>query len=194
MNRRLVRLLALLLALAPAAGRADERWTLDRLMATLADRAGGQVRFVERKYLAILDEPLVSRGTMRFTPPGRLERHTTSPSEENMLLDGDRLVIRRDGRELSLQLRSHPEAAAFIDSIRGTLAGDRAALERRFLLSLAGSRQAWTLDLLPKDAKLAELVLRIHIEGRDGRIRSIEILQGDGDRSVMDIEPLDPAA
>jgi len=194
MSRWPARLLAVLLALAPCAGLAGEAWSLDRLMATLADRAGGQVRFVERKYIAILDEPVVSRGTMRFTPPARLERHTTSPTEESMLLDGDRLVIRREGREMALQLHSHPEAAAFIDSIRGTLAGDRAALERRFLLSLAGDRQAWTLDLLPKDAKLAELVLRIHIEGHDGRIRSIEILQGDGDRSVMEIEPLDAAA
>lgn len=184
--------LAVLAMLLPFAAHA-ETWTVDRLMGLLAAEAGGRVRFVERKYLAILDAPVESRGEMRFVPPGRLERHTTSPRAETMVLDGDHLSIARDGRTLALRLRDYPEAAAFIDSIRGTLAGDRRALEQRFHLSLAGSRSAWSLDLLPSDPHLADLVLRIHVEGSGARIRSLEILQGDGDRSVMTIEPL-PAA
>ncbi|MCB1888557.1 MAG: outer membrane lipoprotein carrier protein LolA [Rhodocyclaceae bacterium] len=185
--RRCLRLV--LLALLASSAHATEPWTLDLLMQHLADRSGGAVDFVERKYLAILDQPVVSSGRMRFTPPGRLERQTVSPKPETMVLDGDNLSIRRDGRELDLRLRDYPEAAAFIDSIRGTLAGDRATLERRFHLSLAGDREAWSLDLLPNDGHLAELVLRIHIEGEGGHIRSIEILQGDGDRSVMTLRP-----
>ncbi|MCB1954693.1 MAG: outer membrane lipoprotein carrier protein LolA [Rhodocyclaceae bacterium] len=190
MIRRLLLLPALALCTLAAAA---EPWTLDTLMQRLADRAGGRVNFIERKYIAILDEPVVSTGQMSFTPPGRLERQTVTPKPETMVLDGDRLSIRREGRELDLRLRDYPEAAAFIDSIRGTLAGDRQALERRFLLSLGGDATAWWLDLLPRDGKLAELVLRIHIEGQGGHIRSVEILQGDGDRSVMTLEPADAA-
>ncbi len=182
-------LLLPVLCLLVLVAHAAEPWNIDVLMQDLADRSGGQVDFVERKYIAILDEPVVSSGRMRFTPPGRLERHTLTPKPETMVLDGDRLTIRRDGRELDLRLRDYPEAAAFIDSIRGTLAGDRKTLERRFHLALSGDRSAWSLDLLPNDGHLAELVLRIHIEGQDGHIQSIEILQGDGDRSVMTLTP-----
>lgn len=191
MIRLAMLLLAALLALPAAAATP---WNIDQLMQLLADRAGGRVRFVEHKYIAILDQPVVSRGEMQFTPPGRLERRTSEPKPETMVLDGDHLRIDRDGRELDLRLRDYPEAAAFIDSIRGTLAGDRRALERRFHLSLAGDPKAWSLDLLPNDSKLAELVLRIHIEGRAGHIQSVEILQGDGDRSVMSFEPAERSA
>ena len=185
------RICAAVLALAAFSATAAAPWNLDALMQTLAAAAGGRVAFVERKHITLLDAPLVSRGEMRFTPPTRLERLTREPAEESMVLDGDHLRIRRDGRELDLQLRNHPEAAAFIDSIRGTLAGDRAALERNFALSLAGDRQAWRLDLLPRDPKLAELLLRIHIAGSDDRISQIEILQADGDRSELRLTPID---
>ncbi|MCB1894462.1 MAG: outer membrane lipoprotein carrier protein LolA [Zoogloeaceae bacterium] len=185
------RICAAVLALAAFSATAAAPWNLDALMQTLAAAAGGRVAFVERKHITLLDAPLVSRGEMRFTPPARLERLTREPAAESMVLDGDHLQIRRDGRALDLQLRNHPEAAAFIDSIRGTLAGDRDALERNFALSLAGDRQDWRLDLLPRDAKLAELVLRIHITGSDGRISLIEILQADGDRSELRLTPID---
>ena len=180
-------LLALLLAFP---GTSSAGWSLDQLMSLLAANPGGTVRFVERKFLAILDRPIESSGEMTFYPPDRLERQTFKPRAESMVLSGDTLSLARDGRSITLRLREHPEAAVFIDSIRSTLAGNRAALERNFLLSLAGTPAAWSLDLLPSDARLAELVLRIHIEGRAGQIHSIAIQQGDGDRSVLELEQL----
>ena len=184
--RRLVLLLALLLpALAGAAG-----FGVDPLMELLANHGGGRVGFVERKFLAILDQPIESTGEMEYSPPARLLRQTLTPRPETMLLEGDSLTLTREGRSMQLRLGDYPQAAVFIESIRSTLAGDRKALERNFLLSLAGERARWSLDLLPSDPALAELVLRIHIEGHEGQIRSIEIHQGDGDRSLMLLEAL----
>ena len=42
--------------------------------------------------------------------------------------------------------------------------------------------------LLPSDPDLAQLVTRIVVEGRAARIDTIEILQADGDRSLMSLE------
>jgi hypothetical protein len=67
------------------------------------------------------------------------------------------------------------------------LAGDRTALEKVYRLEAHGNRDRWTLVMLPSDAKLAELVLRIDVEASRDRVRSIEIRQADGDRSVMTI-------
>ena len=186
-------LLALLAVLLPLHAAAAE-FGIDPLMRLLSANAARRVSFVEQKFIAMLDEPIESRGEMRYTPPDRLLRETRLPRPETMLLDGDRLTLTRDGRSMELQLRDYPRAAVFIDSIRNTLAGDRAALERNFLLSMVGGRSTWSLDLLPRDGKLAELVLRIHIEGAHGQVRSIEIHQGDGDRSLMRLTPLPDAS
>ena len=192
MNGFRIALLAMMLAASATCGATAE-WGVSQLMALLAANAGGRATFVEHKYLAILDAPVVSRGELVYIAPARLERHTVSPRAESMVLDGDALTITREGRSQQLRLRDYPEISAFIDSIRGTLAGDRSALERNWQLSVSGGPARWTLYLLPSDPKLATLVSRFQADGRGADLRSIEILQADGDRSVMQIERIAPA-
>ena len=62
---------------------------LDRLMAELATHKGGQARFVEKRFMAVLDKPLVATGVMTFTPPDYLEKRTLKPKPETMVLDHD---------------------------------------------------------------------------------------------------------
>lgn len=166
-------------------------WTPEALMAALAANPGGQVRFVERKFIALLDAPVESAGVLVYRPPERLERHTERPQPESMILDGDTLELERGGRRLTLALSAHPETGAFVDSIRRTLAGDRRALERTWTLALTGDAGLWTLRLEPRSEALRALVQQITITGRRGEVRSIAILQGDGDRSLMTIFPAD---
>jgi outer membrane lipoprotein-sorting protein len=187
---RLLTTLALLLALAlPAPAAHTAEWDLATLMQTLAANPGGRVRFVETRHLAILDQPLESRGELVYRAPSRLERHNEAPLRESMVLDGDTLSLTREGRTHNLRLRDYPEAAALIESIRATLAGDLASLQRSYAVSLSGRAEAWTLHLLPSDPQLAQLVLRIRIDGSQGLVNAVEILQADGDRSSMRIEP-----
>jgi outer membrane lipoprotein-sorting protein len=185
-------LLLALLAIPPAA--ATGPWTVDTLMQSLAQNRGGTARYVERKYLAVLDAPVESSGELVYRAPDRLERHAFAPRRESMILDGNALTLTRESGSLQLDLRDYPDAAALIESIRSTLAGDREALARSYRLGLSGSREAWTLDLSPSDARLTELVLRIRIEGQDNRIARVEVLQADGDRSVMHITPVSAEA
>jgi outer membrane lipoprotein-sorting protein len=182
------------LALGLAAGvpQAAGGWDLAALMALLGSQEAGRARFVERKHLAILDRPVESSGELRFRAPDRLEKLTLAPRPESLVLDGDTLTVTRDARRHVLKLSDYPQVAAFIDSIRGTLTGDRAALERVYALELAGSAEGWTLTLLPRDARMAESVVRITIDGTRAQLREIEILQADGDRSVMEIRAMGP--
>jgi outer membrane lipoprotein-sorting protein len=162
-----------------------------QLMDDLARHKGGKARFVEKKYISLLDKPVVSTGEMTYAAPDRLEKRTLTPKPELLLLDKEMLSIERDKQKLTINLSSQPEALAFIDSIRGTLTGNRAALEKNYLLHLAGTADKWVLTLLPSEQKIAALVQRITISGSRSQIRSIEYLQADGDRAVMSIEPIE---
>jgi len=157
------------------------------LMQALAARGPERARFVERKFIAILDKPVESSGLLRYVPPDRLEKRTLAPKPELLVLERGTLTLERDKRKLTLQLRDYPQIAAIVESLRGMLAGDRTALEKVYRLEAHGNRERWTLVMLPSDTKLAELVLRIDVEGTRDRVRSIEIRQADGDRSVMTI-------
>ncbi|MEO8544719.1 MAG: outer membrane lipoprotein carrier protein LolA [Burkholderiaceae bacterium] len=181
-------LAVLLLALCTGVQAAFD---VDQLMADLAQHPGGRARFVEKRYLALLDKPVVASGEMVYTPPDRLERRTLLPKPETLVLDKNTLTMERDKRRLSVDLGSRPEAQAFVESIRSALSGNRAALERHYTLQLQGSSALWTLVLVPTEPGIAALLQRITMTGNKGQVRQIEYLLSDGDRSELAIEPID---
>jgi outer membrane lipoprotein-sorting protein len=179
-------LTALVLALwSPSALAA---WDLQQLMDTLAQTKSGRATFVEKKHIALLDKPVESSGELLYTAPDRLEKRTLKPKAESMVVNGGELLIERGRQKFQLQLQAYPELAAFIDSIRGTLAGDRSALERSYRLSLEGNAERWVLQLQPVDAKMLAVIQRIRISGAGNQVRGIDITQADGDSSTMTIE------
>jgi len=189
MIRRAVLGLALLVVAASAS--AQGAFTLDQLMADLAQHKGGRARFVEKRYLSVLDKPVVASGEMTYSPPDRLEKRTLLPKPETLVLDRDNLTMERDKRKLSINLNSRPEAQAFVESIRSTLSGNRASLERSYSLQLKGSSNQWVLTLVPVEPAILLLLQRITVSGSKGQVRTIEYLQPDGDRTELTIEPLD---
>lgn len=180
------------LVLASLAVTAHAAFNVDQLMAGLAQHKGGRAKFVEKRTLAVLDRPLVATGEMSYTPPDRLEKRTLTPKPETMILDKNQVSIERDKRKYSINLASRPEALAFVDSIRSTLAGNRAALEKNYTLQLGGNNDNWVLTLTPTEQKIAALLQHITISGSEDQIHTIDYLLADGDRSELTIEPLDP--
>ena len=181
---------ALLLVNGMAATSHAATWDIDQLMHNLAQTRSGHASFVETKSISMLEQPIESSGELFYTAPDRMEKRTFKPKPETMVVDGDNLLIERKQQKYRLQLPDYPELAAFINSVRGTLAGDRKALERTYQLSLEGTAQNWTLQLVPVSARMKQVVTRIRIAGVNDEVRSIDIMQADGDSSQMRIEKL----
>jgi len=180
---------ALVLMPASGTGHAADP-AIDQLMQGLAQTRSGHAAFTEKKFIAMLDRPVESSGELYFRAPDRLEKRTIRPRPELMILDGSTIVIERGRQKHTLQLQDYPELSAVIDSIRGTLAGDRKALERSYRLVLEGGVEQWVLQLFPVDEKMQALIRRIRITGTRYDLRSIEINRADGDSSLMVIEKL----
>lgn len=173
-----------LLIAASAPAFADE---LDELMALLAQRAHGRVSYNEEDHVALLDRPVRSSGELLYDRPDRLEKRTLAPRPASVVLSGDTVTLEAGKRKRVLALRDYPQLAPFIESLRATLAGDRAALERSFQVTFDGKVEHWTLTLVPRDPKPKALVQQIRIDGAGADLHSLAILQADGDRSLMTI-------
>jgi len=188
LHRHLVPLLMFgLLLLNLQTGYADE-WNVDQLMQEMSQTRSSHARFVEVKYISMLERPLESSGELFYTAPDRLEKRTVKPRPESMILERGSLVIERGARKHQVQLQDYPELNAFIESIRATLAGDLAALKSNFRLCLSGSAEHWILELNPLTEQMLAVVERIRIAGAGNTVSSIEISQADGDSSLMLIE------
>lgn len=171
---------------APAAA-GTAQWTLDRLMSTLAHNKSGRASFTETKYLAIADKPIESTGELAFVAPDHLEKVTVSPKPERLVVDGDKLTVDRNQRKYTVSLAHYPELAAFIESIRATLAGNRYVLEQLYKVSIGGHGDDWTLTLTPLDSRMLKTVQTIKLDGTRDVLRTVVIEQADGDHSVMQL-------
>ena len=117
----------------------------------------------------------------------RKHGHVSFVEEKYISVQNGVVTIDRGRRHYVLDLHQYPQVVPFIESIRATLAGDRAGLERVFRLSFAGSFDTWTLTLAPLDEKLAHTIRQIDINGTQAAIHKVQIQEADGDRSVLEI-------
>lgn len=183
-------LLAALLSLPVHAADFD----LPVLMELLAAVPASKDSFSETKHSAVLSTPLALKGTLAYARPDRLEKIVLAPYEERTVVAGNNVTMENRALQQSrtFSLASSSPLSAFIESMRATLAGDRAALERHYRVQLEGKAEAWTMTLVPREKKLASLVKRIQIGGARERLKRIEVEEASGDRSVMLIGPEQP--
>jgi hypothetical protein len=172
-----------LLAVAPA-------WALDlpALAALLGQRRNAEARFVEERFVAGLDQPLRSSGTLSFTAPDRFARTTLEPRPESMSVEGNTVTLKRGGRTRQMTLDAVPEATALVEALRGTLNGDLATLQKYYTARVDGNATRWKLTLQPLAQRLGTQVRQLDIEGQGPDLKSVEVLLAGGDRSVMSIE------
>jgi len=181
-------LLAALLLALPAHAAQDQAWGIGQLMDDLGQVKRSQARFTERKYLKVLKSPLVSSGTLTFTAPDKLEKRTLKPKAEALLIDGDILRVETAaGKKHTLKMQDYPVLRAFVESIRATLGGDAATLERYYKVDLEGSRERWQLFLAPRERDMGQVISQIRIAGAGRRVEVIEVQETRGDRSVMKV-------
>lgn len=186
---RWMALVAGLLAAAPAwAGGAV---TLDQIMTAIRSVQHVQARYVEHRFLHILKAPIETHGALTFDAPDRLTK-AADPADGH---PGDRVVMDRDhltvdsgnGRAITVGINDHPEVAALATSLRATLAGDGAALETVFEVTVSGTLDHWQMVLQPRDPAARKLLQWVRVIGFGNRITEIDTANGNGDRSEMNI-------
>jgi hypothetical protein len=180
----------LVVAIALSFPALAQAYGVTELFQALGQGKPRRAQFQEKKTIALLDKPVESSGEISFTPPARLEKRTVKPRAERIVIEGDVATIERGTSKQSLRLSQQPGIAALIDSIRSTLAGDLNALTRNYSAAVAGDAARWRLTLRPLDPAATQIVQRIDISGAEAHVTTVEILQADGDRSVMTVTPV----
>ena len=163
-------------------------WGLQALMQGMAQVSSSRARFVETRHVALLSQPLELSGILSYDRPDRLTKHVQSPFDERLSVEGDTLTLVSKSRGTRVvSLRSEPAVRALVESVRATLSGDRARLERHYEAEVFGTEAAWTLRLAPRDAEVQAMVQSIVLGGSESRLDVIEVLEASGDRSKITI-------
>ena len=178
------------LVLAGGAASAAASFDLAQLTQLLASKRAGEATFVEKREVSVLDRTVMTSGRLSFEAPDTFVRENLKPQRERVAVVGNMLTMSRGDRSRSVALDSLPEASVIIEAIRGTLTGNRDALQKLFETSVSGTAERWSLELVPRDARLRAQVATVRVSGRQTEVREMLVVMPDGDRSTMTIEPI----
>ena len=158
----------------------------DALIAKLARPAPASIAFTEVRVSPLLREPLVVAGELEFSGPGSLDRHVRRPYSEDTSIRGESVRVQREGEQpRSFALKRAPELRGLLTGFSSLLTGDVPGLRRSFDVQAQGTDQAWTLRLVPLDARARKRLQKLEIVGHDATPRCFSLLNGDGGASVM---------
>ena len=184
-------LLGLAAALAPFPVVAQPAPPVEALMRSMRAVPERRDAFTEERAIPELDLPLPSSGVLLWRAPDRLEKHTTSPIDERLLVEGNRLSYERADRGVrrDFGLDDQPEMRALVEAVRATLAGDLPGLSRHYEIGFDGTPGAeWRLTLTPLSTRVRASVQRILISGRGAQVLAVDT-EGGGGVTRMRLRP-----
>jgi hypothetical protein len=181
-----LRLLLLLLTATLTQANSAETPDAQALIGRLARPAPASVDFTEIRFSPLLQTPVIVSGTLGYEGADTLDRHVVTPYREDTQIRGNAVKVRRDGEpERSFALKRAPELQGLLSAFTSMLAGDHAAVERDFEIVTNGTADAWSLELTPRDARLARRVHMIRIDGSQAQPRCFWILNDNQGASAM---------
>jgi outer membrane lipoprotein-sorting protein len=169
---------------AQAQAPADEP-SLASVLSAFAKIDALRVNFREQKFMALLTIPLVSEGELYYQKPRLLARHTQKPARSSLVLHDGELTFGDAQHQESMGVNSLPSVRVLVDTFVSVLAGDQATLLAMAEVKLSRlGEHGFRILVTPREANVQKLVRSMMFEGEGTTLKSMELLDANGDRSV----------
>lgn len=181
--------LAAFLVLAAGAACAHAL-TLAGLQALLQAAPRPDAPYVETRESPWLSSPVTTRGTLHVTTKA-LEKRVEQPRQETWRLLEDRVEWQgaQPSERKQILFSQSPALQALADVTRRAAAGDLAALERDFEVSLGGDENVWSVRLQPRTPLVARQLASVELQGTGGQLRVLVVTERQGERTTTRIGP-----
>ncbi len=151
-----------------------------------------EARFEQKRATALLAEPLVSTGVLRFQRPDKLAWVVEQPGRSTMVVSGSQVAMSYPdlGVYEQLDLAGDPDAERLVRSMMVWLAGDLEQVSRDYGVAWAAAPAGapegalHLATLTPRDTTMAALIARLELTlgGEPLRVLSVTMHEPDGDR------------
>ena len=163
--------------------------SLDSVLADLGAHPTLRGNFDQTREIPGLSRPLHSTGSFVVSDAGLYWAQAT-PFEFVLIADESRLIQKvLDQPPVELDFRSQPIAASIGSIFVGIVTGQRALLERNFVLSFSSGSDGWAIGLVPRSEVIARAIESIEVRGA-AAIAALEIRGAGGDRVEIGLSDL----
>jgi hypothetical protein len=142
-------------------------------------------KFVQRRYLTDLTQPLESSGTFLFARDAGIEWHTLQPFDSQFLLTESGIAQRDEGGvTLRIQASEQPALTVVSRVFFALFALDLKALSHDFELFGEPRGTGWALGLKPRAQAMASVFRQAVVTG-GATVERVALEDGNGDRSEI---------
>lgn len=162
------------------AGTAPDLESLMRQLATVTQVEAGYREVVESQ---LLQQPISTSGHLLYRAPDRLDK--ISDRGDSIRIEGETLTLSQGSGQTRIAIADQPALQTLISALRAIFAGDLGRLRTDYALELQPHAEGWVLELTPRERRFLTLFEHIRIQGQGGRIDSLEVQEGNGDRRTL---------
>ncbi|WP_455382161.1 LolA family protein [Salinispira pacifica] len=187
-----------------AAAPANTEQVLARLEARMSAVETLQSRFVQEKRLAILEQPLVLKGSLFMEKPARFAWHVREPVRYSMVIrDEEVRQWDEDTRRVqTLSLSRNPAFKIAIRQLRGWFSGAYQSMRGEYEVTVLEDAPV-SLRFVPREGGFAKAAIEsvtVVFESDERYIREMHIAEKGGDSTLLTFvdtrlnAPIDPSA
>jgi hypothetical protein len=155
-------------------------------------RQGTAGEFGQNKHMAVLPQPLHSRGEFAYDPQSGLVWETLAPIPNKVIFDQAGIRQSMEGKTVWEIDARQPAVATITQVISSVLAADWEGLQAYFHIDGSIDSAGWRLQLSPLEEVLAQVVDGIELEG-DRELSRMTLMEANGDRTEIQLH-MHPAA
>ena len=184
----LLLLLAPFLAVAQTAVTASEQERIiTEINAAAKDVHTIQCDFTQTKTLSIMDDRLVSRGSMIFAQPSRLRWCYTSPYSYTFIITDDKVHIAKGSQRSSIDLHSSQAFQELARLMAGSVTGQCLTSKSDFDVTILADANSYIAQLRPKDKRLRKLfaTIRLTFDRQTRTMREVLLTEPGGDTTTI---------
>lgn len=146
-----------------------------------------QCKFVQTKELSIMDDKMVSNGTMHFARPNKLSWHYTSPYDYTFIIADDKVLISKGKNKNSIDLKSSQTFQGIAKMIAGSVTGKCLTQTKDFDVKILANEQVYVAQLTPKEKRLKKMFSAIQLTFNrvSHTMERVEMTEANGDATSI---------
>jgi Outer membrane lipoprotein carrier protein LolA len=145
-------------------------------------------RFVHRKHLAEVPQPLLANGEFTYARGLGVYWHTQQPFDSVFILTQQGIVQRDEGAEtVRMSAQDQPAVRVIADIFLALFTLDVTSLSSTFDLFGKSQGERWIVGLRPKSATIGSVFKQATITGAKD-VEQVVLVDAHGDRTVIDLK------
>jgi hypothetical protein len=145
-------------------------------------------RFIHRKHLAEVPQPLLANGEFTYARGLGVYWHTQQPFDSVFILTQQGIVQRDEGAEtVRMSAHDQPAVRVIADIFLALFTLDVSSLSSTFDLFGKSQGERWILGLRPKSATIGSVFKQATITGAKD-VEQVVLIDAHGDRTIIDLK------